>query len=429
MINNFEIKKINDEEVLYIYIDDNYEFARINKGTKRKKFLEIISDFIKNNNIKFAGSTIAIVAGGLIIGNLFLNKSNDISLKNCIVSLHLNPQVVDTEVISDEFFEKTSLNSEIESNEEVVVIEQENNLNQVGETSKKENVTNNTNAEINSTEKVTNNKNTNQQEFDESVTVFRTKGEVLTLEMEEYLINVVAAEMPASFNIEALKAQSVLARTYARKAINSGKVLTDSVSTQVYKDNNELKILWGNDYNKYYEKVKSAVMSTRGEVLKYNGDYIEAVYHSTSNGFTEDASNVWGNSFPYLKVVESNLDKLTKNYEVTSFFSYNKLSSLLGFIVNNNTEFNIIERNDSLRVSTISVGENIYTGINFRTLLGLRSADFDIEKLIDGVNITTRGYGHGVGMSQYGANEMAKTGISYTDILNHYYSGTSLVNE
>lgn len=263
----------------------------------------------------------------------------------------------------------------------------------------------------------------------ETITVFRNNGEILNLELEDYLINVVAAEMPASFSMEALKAQSVLARTYAKVAINSGKSVTDTVSSQVYKDNKELTDLWGTNFKKYYEKIKKAVNDTKGEVLKYNGKLIQVVYHAMSNGYTEDAKNVWQNSLPYLKVVESSWDKSVKNYEVKTFFSYEVLSNMLGFTVDNTTEFRILNRNSSNRVMEIYVNNNSYTGTNFRNLLSLRSTDFDFETVDNGVNIITKGYGHGVGMSQYGANEMAKLGYSYQDILKYYYESTSLVKE
>jgi len=423
MINKYEIRKINNEEILYLYIDDNYEFAKINKGEKRKSFLENVSHFLNKNEIKFAGSTIAIVAGGLVIGNLFLNKTDDINLKNSIINIQLNPQFVQTEVLEEDFTENTNINDTLEDIEvkfdENISVEDNNKSKEIVKDTIKNEIKEDT---INiSEEKEIKNK--------EIVTVFRDNGEILNLELENYLINVVAAEMPASFNIEALKAQSVLARTYAKKAIKSGKVLTDTTSTQVYHDDNELKNLWGKDYNKYYEKIKKAVMETAGEVLKYDGKYIEAVYHSTSNGYTEDSQNVWGNSFPYLKVVESNLDKNVKNYEVTTFFSYDKLSDLLNFNVDNSTKFDILERNQSNRVSKVSINNNEYSGIILRGILGLRSADFEFHQLEDGINIITKGYGHGVGMSQYGANEMAKNGLSYKNILNHYYQGCKLVLE
>lgn len=426
MFSGYEIKNYKGEETLFVYIDNMYEFARI-KGNKKKKLKEIIKDFIEKNEIKFAGTTIAIVAGGLIIGNIFLNKSDDLNLRNSIISINLTPNVSVQEVVDNDFLNLTSLNEEKEEIKEVEEVKeekkQENNVmvqeNVVVTPKEKVNKSSSNNASI---QKEVQNTGT-------TVTVFRSNGDVLNLELEEYLINVVAAEMPASFNSEALKAQTVLARTYALKSLKSGKMLTDTTSTQVYRDNNELKKTWGSAFDTYYNKIKNAVIATKGEVLKYNGDFIEAVYHSTSNGQTEDASNVWGNSFPYLTVVDSSLDKSVKTYENTTFISYDKLSNILGFTVDFSTEFSILERNLSSRVSLIRVGASVYDGVRFRNLLSLRSADFDIELEENGVNIKTRGYGHGVGMSQYGANEMAKLGYNYKDILSHYYKGTSLVKE
>lgn len=426
MISNYEIKNFNGEETLFIFIDNVSEFANLKGKKKKKKLKDIISEFIKKNEIKFAGTTIAIVAGGLIIGNIFLNKSDDLNLKNSIVSLNLNNEVEISRTLSDDEENSTSFSIDEENVDNVVYNEEPvSQVNEekraIEEVNKSENIT--SVAEENKPKETTNDNNV------VTVTVFRNNGTVLNLELEDYLVNVVAAEMPASFNDEALKAQAILARTYAKKAIKTGKVLTDTVSTQVYKDNNELKTMWKNDYNKYYEKVKNAVLETAGIVLKYNGDYIEAIYHSTSNGLTEDAKYVWGNSFPYLKTVDSSYDKNVKNYEVSTFFSYEKLSNILGFQINSETDMSILERNNSNRVMTVLIGSSLYDGVRFRTLLNLRSTDFEIKKDIDGVNIVTKGYGHGVGMSQYGANEMAKKGFTYADILNHYYEGVSISKE
>jgi len=430
MIINYEIKLVDNEEILYLYINDNYEFARINKGDKRKNFLSSVLDFINKNDIKFAGTTIAIVAGGLIIGNLFLQKSDDLNLKNSIMSIHINPQIVEQLVLDNNFLDKTSINNEIKLQEDdkslkkefikqdntKEVIKKQDNINKIENIIKEEKNDIKTNKE--SIE------NINEQK--DLITVFRSNGNILNLELEEYLVNVVAAEMPAGFNVEALKAQSVIARTYAKKIITTGRILTDTTSTQVYKDYNELKSMWGNNYNKYLEKIKSAVQSTCGIVLKYDGELIDAVYHSTSNGMTEYSENVWSNSLPYLKSVESSYDKNVKSFERTTFFSYSKMTNLLGFDVNNSTVFNIVSRNSSRRVSEILVNDVSFSGIEFREKMSLRSADFEITKKDDGIEITTYGYGHGVGMSQYGANEMAKLGFSYEEILKHYYQGVTL---
>ena len=257
------------------------------------------------------------------------------------------------------------------------------------------------------------------------VTIYRQNGDILTLELEEYIIGVVAGEMPASFNIEALKAQSILARTYTIKAINTGKVLTDTTSTQTYKSNDELKTMWGSSYNTYYNKIKNAVDYTKGFVLTYNGNLIEAVYHSTSNGKTEYSENVWKYSFPYLSSVDSPYDITNKNFTFTTFFTYEELSKKLNTQINIDTIFNIILNNSS-RVKTIEFNNITLTGVEFRTKLGLRSADFILDKTNEGVNITTKGYGHGVWMSQYGANGMANNGSDYETILKHYYKGVSI---
>ncbi|MBR6113235.1 MAG: stage II sporulation protein D, partial [Bacilli bacterium] len=258
------------------------------------------------------------------------------------------------------------------------------------------------------------------------VNVKRSNGQVLTLELEEYVVGVVAAEMPAAFHEQALMAQSVIARTYALKAIQKGQVLTDNESTQSYKSNDELKLKWGSSYNTYYNKIKNAVSSTEGIYLTFNGTYIEAVYHSTSNGRTEDSSNVWGNSFPYLVSVESEYDSLNPSFISEKTITYQELSSKLGIDINTDTEFNIISKTSGNRVETLQIDGKDYNGVQFRNLLALRSADFDITKTDTGITFTTRGYGHGVGLSQYGANGMAKAGYSYEQILKHYYKGVTI---
>ena len=232
--------------------------------------------------------------------------------------------------------------------------------------------------------------------------------------------------MPAAFNTEALKAQAIIARTYALKANSKGQILSDNESTQSYKSNDELKSIWGSNYTTYYNKIKDAVNSTKGAYLTYNGEYIEAVYHSTSNGKTESSSNVWGNYYPYLVSVESPYDNTNPSYEMAKEITYNELSSILGIEINADTEINILGYTTGGRIENITISGNTYTGVKFRNLLGLRSADFDITKNETGITFKTRGYGHGVGMSQYGANGMAKNGYTYKDILKYYYSGVNI---
>ena len=175
------------------------------------------------------------------------------------------------------------------------------------------------------------------------------------------------------------------------------------------------------------EKVKNAVMATKGMVLMYNNNYIDAVYHSTSNGMTEDALYIWGYDIPYLKSVESKTDINVSSYKKEVTFTLEKLSTILNTTITKDTTF-ILERNSSGRVSNVKVNDLEIKGTTFRTLLNLRSTDFVIELNEETAKITTYGYGHGVGMSQYGANGMANKGYTFRDILNHYYQNTSIKN-
>ena len=251
-------------------------------------------------------------------------------------------------------------------------------------------------------------------------------GKVSKIELEEYLIGVVGAEMPAAFHIEALKAQAIVSRTYALKKHSKGEVLKANESNQSYKTNSELKSLWGSNYETYYNKIKKAVTSTKGKYLTYNGKYIEAVFHSTSNGKTESSVNVWGNSYPYLVSVASPYDNLNKTFTKSVKISFNDLSKKLGFSINQETTWQIVSKTSGNRVKEIKVDNHSYSGVALRNLLGLRSADFDVSVKEDGVVFTTRGYGHGVGLSQYGANGYAKNGSTYEQILKHYYKGVKI---
>jgi len=271
----------------------------------------------------------------------------------------------------------------------------------------------------------TNSDNTTNSSMSE-ITIYRSNGSIINLNMTDYLIGVVSSEMPASFNLEALKAQSVLARTYALKAKQTGKKLTDTVSTQSYIDIDQMKNKWRNSFNTYYNKIKNAVENTNGEYLSYNGNYIEALYHSTNNGKTESSLDVFGNYYPYLISVSSEYDKNASNYLRTINMPLDTISNKLGLSLNNDSVISILSYTDGGNIKEININGNNFSGKKVRELLGLRSADFDISISDNNANITTRGYGHGVGMSQYGANGMANAGYSYKDILSHYYPGTTL---
>lgn len=251
-------------------------------------------------------------------------------------------------------------------------------------------------------------------------------GSVIQISLEDYIIGVVGAEMPASFQTEALKAQAVAARTYALSRTTNGETLTATTSHQVYKTNEQLKATWGASFSTYYNKIKSAVEATKGEYISYNGKYIDAVYFSTSNGKTEDAVNVWGESKPYLKSVDSPWDTKVSSFSSSKTISMSTISSKLGVNLTSASQIVINSTTIGNRVKSITVCGKEFTGVQIRTLLGLRSADFTVTQNGNNIVFSTKGFGHGVGMSQYGANEMAKTGKTYRQILTHYYTGVQI---
>lgn len=261
---------------------------------------------------------------------------------------------------------------------------------------------------------------TKEQKTKEEVTTQASIIEINTdEELEKYLVGVVACEMPALYETEALKAQAITSRTYALYQRDEKNVsLTNQ--DQCIKTEEELKETWKDKYDEYYNRIKNAVNDTKGTVMKKDDKLFKSFYFSTSNGFTEDSITVFkeGN----ISSVSSPWDKENKKYEVVVYFEKAKLNEVLG-------EFNDIEitkRNTTNHVEEVKVDDKIYSGIEFRKLLNLRSTDFEINQVNDTYEIKTRGYGHGVGMSQFGANMLAKESKTYEEILKYYYGDIEL---
>lgn len=254
-------------------------------------------------------------------------------------------------------------------------------------------------------------------------------GSITNVNIEDYIIGVVAAEMPASFEPEALKAQAVAARTYAmykKETRNLDYDLIIGTKDQAYQTNEELLKKWGVSFFKNYLKIRDAVLATEGEILTYNGQTINAFYFSMSNGYTENVESVFKSDLPYLKSVPSTWDNESiKNYEFTKTISKEDFCKSLE-ITCDNIKIENIQKTSSNRVASITINGKTLEGTKVRSLLGLRSTDFTIECLDNDIKITTKGYGHGVGMSQYGANGMAKENHNYKEILNYFYQNTEI---
>ena len=251
--------------------------------------------------------------------------------------------------------------------------------------------------------------------------------DITTVNMEDYIIGVVSAEMPATFEEEALKAQAVASRTYAlykKQHRNLDYDLIIGTKDQAYKTNEQLLKQWNINFFSKYLKIRKAVLSTKNEILTYDNEPINAFYFSMSNGQTENSELVFSEALPYLKSVPSLWDEQTQNYETTKTISKEEFCQKLQ-IDCQEIKIDNIEKSESNRILTININDKQFKGTEIRSLLNLRSTDFNII-VKDDIQITTKGFGHGVGMSQYGANGMAQEGKNYQEILKYYYQNTEI---
>lgn len=274
-----------------------------------------------------------------------------------------------------------------------------------------------------------------KEEFSDITVNINYSGEETQIPLEEYIIGVVAAEMPAQYDKEALKAQAIAARTYTLKKIDDDKQVIFTSDIQGYESYNDLESKWGaEDFPIYYVKIKDAVESTRGYVMTYNNELIDAVYHSISSGTTRSALDVWGKDIDYLQKVESlediNSPEYINRYEISYKELKDKLIESFNDIkvnISKENEMQIVERSEEGYIKKIQFDNKILTGEEIRNSLSIASSNFTLDYKEDNIEIICKGYGHGVGMSQYGANAMAKEGKTYDKILKHYYVGIDIL--
>ncbi len=273
------------------------------------------------------------------------------------------------------------------------------------------------------------------------------ENEIVDMDIEEYTKGVVAAEMPAEFELEALKAQAVAARTFTYARMNGmflpadnphkdADVCTDHTHCQAYITKEQAMLEWGSKGQEYWDKIEAAVNSTHNIIITYNNQIVNPVFHSNSGGRTENVEEVWVcDPFPYLKSVESYGEENGENFYNYLVISDEEFKNTLverypGIIIGNNdilTYIKTLEFSQGGRVKYIRIGNITMKGTEFRDLFSLKSTNFQIErKDNNSIRITTIGYGHGVGMSQWGADYMAEEGSTFEEILKHYYIGTLL---
>ena len=248
---------------------------------------------------------------------------------------------------------------------------------------------------------------------------------IMEIPFEEYIIGVVSAEMGPSFEIEALKAQAVASRSYALYHMNGKEYdVTNTTSNQVYLTNEDLKERWKNNYQKNINKIKKAVEETKGEYLTYEGKVANTLFFASSPGKTENSEEVFVSKMPYLRSVGSSWDEDlfvdTITLEIEDFYKKLKLSP------SPTLNIEILEKTSTGRIRTLKINGAEIKGRDFAQKLNLKSNFFEINKNENKITIITKGYGHGVGLSQYGANGMSKEGKNYKEILSHYYIGTEI---
>ena len=269
----------------------------------------------------------------------------------------------------------------------------------------------------------------NLENEEEIIYLTRSKtGDIVELDFEDYLMGVVYAEMPASFSLEALKAQAVAARTYTKfKLAQSNHICDDPAHCQAWNEN---------DYTENFKKVSQAVNVTKGEIVTYLGEAIQAFFHSSSGGKTESSENVWGAELPYLVAVDSpNEDKIMSTFYSEKEIAYKEMQEKINGYKGNKSvstdklksKIKILSKTEGNRVKELKIDNVILSGTEIRNIFDLRSANFEIELKDKSIVFKVKGYGHGVGMSQWGAEAMAKSGKNYYEILKHYYPNTEIL--
>ena len=254
--------------------------------------------------------------------------------------------------------------------------------------------------------------------------------EIIKVPFEDYIVGVLAGEMPVSFELEALKAQAVAARSYVMKKmqanIDKEYDVVDTVMNQVYLDDEHLQEVWKEDYTNNINKIKQAVLETFNEYLEYDGKVVDAMFFSTSVGATENSEEVFTSEVPYLRSVVSTWDSISPVYEVNYTFELEDFYNKLNLNYSESLNIELLETTSTGRVKKLKINGVTLEGNTVVSNLKLKSNHFTIKLEDNKVYITTKGYGHGVGMSQYGAQAMALEGYKYDEILKYYYQGVEI---
>ena len=295
--------------------------------------------------------------------------------------------------------------------------------------------------EINQIKNIQNNKIYDYKEYNTIKLLHLDTGTIEEINLDEYLLGVVSAEMPANFEIEALKAQAIVARTYTiYKIINGSKhesadICDNASCCQAWISKEERLSKWNEEEREInWNKIEEAVYSTKGKIITYEGKPINAFFHSNSGGITDTANSVWGGSnYPYLQAVTTSGEDSYKQYNSSVALKKEEFIKKIKEYHNDfeidlgdNNQIQILEYTEGERVKTIKLGNLTLSGVEIRNIFGLKSAKFEIVLEGENIKFNVIGYGHGVGMSQTGADSMAKQGANYKEIIKHFYEGVEI---
>ena len=381
MFYNHAILKVNGEDVLYLYLDSTYEFAKDFYGENRKKTIyEKVQNYIQNSGISFSGKKIYLVVNGIIVSSLTIDPIKRDGKQNVDQMLPFYQYV---EILSDLLPE----------DQEIEILDTEEDL------------------------PITAGK---------FISLKRSSGILERFYLEDYAYGVVCAEMPYSFQKEAMKAEAVLARTYALWQEKHGSIVKERNRIQIYADKDNLKSLWKDKYTEYAQAIKTAVKETQGEYLTYHHEPIEVYTHVVNHGKTEDANDFLFRNVPYLKSVESPWDLEEFPYTSSTTFSFKELSYLLHQPINKDTIVCVENHTIGGRVKQLRIGDYRYRVDYLYRLLHLRGSDFIAHTTEEGITFTFLSLETGLGLSKYGANGMAKQGYDYKKILSHYFPNTEI---
>lgn len=342
MFYRYEIKKVNDEDVLYLYLTMAYEFSKeLGVEANDTDIKRRTKNFIKNNNIDFQGKKAYLIIDGIIVKTVDIEKEDNIEL------------IQQTHDYSDQQF--------------LITIELETHI-------------------------------------------------VVEMTLKEYLLGVLATNATIDMNVETLKALTVLYRTYAFKEIEQSKKIMAINRYQIYKPLSYYKLVWIHDYNSTYHKLLRAIEETDREFVTFNGEYITPFIHVCSNGYTATDPD-----FPYLERRPSLWDYASPLFLKVTDYDYTQLEKIFKQKKDSIKNMEILSLTDNNRIKSIKIGEEIMDGITFKQILNLPSDDITIIINKKNIRFITRGYGISLGLSQFGANEIADSGCNYADIIHYYY--------